>query len=89
MLIREYQESDYHRVLEIYDDAKPDEFLFEDKLIEVLSLKHDKPRFDALFSSSIYVVEDNDLVAFGGLKSNEIKSLFVCKNARNKGVGKK
>ncbi|NKC20899.1 GNAT family N-acetyltransferase [Pseudoalteromonas sp. S4498] len=89
MNIREFNENDYPRVLEIYSKSKLDELRFEKKAFKLLPLENDKKRLSALRESKIYVFVDGNILGFGAIFGSEIRALFVCPSARGNGVGRK
>ncbi|MCG9761274.1 MULTISPECIES: GNAT family N-acetyltransferase [Pseudoalteromonas] len=89
MNIREFNENDYPRVLEIYSKSKLDELRFEKKAFKLLPLENDKKRLSALRESKIYVFDDGNILGFGAIFGSEIRALFVCPSARGNGVGRK
>ncbi|TMN34323.1 GNAT family N-acetyltransferase [Pseudoalteromonas sp. S2755] len=89
MNIREFNENDYARVLEIYSKSKLDELRFEKKAFKLLPLENDKKRLSALRESKIYVFDDGNILGFGAIFGSEIRALFVCPSARGNGIGRK
>ncbi len=86
-MIRNFLESDFEQVSEIYSLAKLDELRFEEQAFELLSLRDDETRLQALMESEIFVYEDNGLLGYGAIYQNVIRSLFVHPLFRGKGIG--
>ena len=89
MILREYKDTDWEEVKEIYNLAKPDEMRGSVDLRALILLKDDEKNIELFHDSRIYVIEkDNILLGFGGNKGNCISWLFVHPNHRRKGVAK-
>jgi putative acetyltransferase len=88
MSIRAFSDNDYPRVLDIYANSKLDELRFEPVEFELLPLDQDEKRLSALNESALYVYDDGQVLGYGAIFGTEIRALFVCPNARGKGVGK-
>lgn len=88
-MIRDYKESDFSAIEEIYNVSKVDEFSAESFNVTVTPLSEDKKMFDLFHSSNIYVYEAFGVAGFIGVKENYISWLFVHPNYRSQGIGKK
>ena len=88
MIIREYNEKDWYKVVEIYAKVKMDELRFEKKQFEFLPLEKDKKRLNELKESDIYICQDSEIVGYGALHDNEIRAVYVIPSERGKGIGK-
>lgn len=89
MNIRKYEKKDYKAIVNLYANAKLDEFKFENKAFTLIPLEDDKYRFKQLFESDIYVYDDKGIKACGAIYNNEIRSLFVHNSVRGQGIGNK
>ncbi len=87
MSIREYLESDYRSILNIYNSSKLDELRFESDVFELLPFEEDEVRSNQILESNIYVYGDKDIRGFCAYKGTEIRALFVHPDARGKGIG--
>ncbi|MFG6666253.1 GNAT family N-acetyltransferase [Halomonas sp. HNIBRBA4712] len=87
MMIREFQESDFEKVNEIYSLSKLDELRFEREVFQLLPLKEDEKRLRDLMESEIFVYEDDGILGYGAIYQNVIRSLFVHPLYRGQGVG--
>jgi len=89
MSIREYSESDYSGILEVYSNSKLDELKYESAKFELLPLDKDKLRCSQILESEVYVYGGTEVKAFCAIKGSEIRALFVHPKARGKGVATK
>jgi len=87
--IRQYKQSDRASILAIYAETKLDELQFENSEFELLPLEQDLQRSAQIFQADIFVYGCDDIVAFCAYSGKEIRALFVHRNARGKGIGKK
>lgn len=88
--IRNYIESDWGQVCEIYDLSKPDEMvgLVDSDLI--IPLAKDDKMLRYFKESKIWVYEnDNQIKGFIGLNRNVVSWLFVHPKYRRQGIAKK
>jgi ribosomal protein S18 acetylase RimI-like enzyme len=87
MQIRQYRDSDWPTVREIYDLSKPDEMRGVVDASDIPPLEAD-PDMTALFhNSQVLVMEDaGRVVGFAGSRGSEITWLFVHPNDRRRGV---
>jgi len=88
MKIREFNDTDYLSILEIYSSSKLDELRFEKRKFDLLPLDNDERRLSALKESKIYVYDDGQISGYGAIFETEIRALFVHPRARGKGIGK-
>jgi putative acetyltransferase len=88
MKIRESSDEDYPRVFDIYAKSKLDELRFEPVDFELLPLEKDEKRLSALIESKLYVYDDGQVLGYGAISGTEVRALFVCPEARGKGIGK-
>ncbi len=88
-MIREYKESDFIVIENIYNLSRADEFSEENFNLVVTPLSQDKKMLDLLHSSKIYIYEATDIAGFVGVKENYISWLFVHPSYRGQSIGKK
>lgn len=90
MPIKNYSESDYRQVLKVYAACKLDELKQEPQTFFLCPLQNDPVRHHYIFTSKIYTWQENGaIVAFGALKNNEIRSLYVLQDYRGLGIGRR
>ena len=87
MSIREYCESDFLAVVDIYAGAKLDELKFEAAEFNLLPLDQDAERLAKLKESDIYLYQGQAVLGYAAHCGSEICSLFVSANARGQGIG--
>lgn len=88
-MIREYRETDFSDIERIYNLSKIDEFIGEKFEVPIISLGEDSEMLNLFRASTIFVYEVRGIVGFVGVRGNSITWLFVCPEARGKGIGKK
>ena len=88
-MIREYKESDFSAIENIYNLSKADEFSGEDFKIVPTPLGEDKIMLEQFYSSKIYIYETAGIAGFIGVRENFISWLFVHPRCRGRGIGKK
>ena len=89
-MIRNYKESDWGQVKQIYDLSKPDEMknIVDPDLI--IPLDKDEKMLRYFKESIIWVYEnENQITGFIGLKGNVISWLFVHPDNRRQGIARK
>ncbi len=87
MIIRRSTETDFDAIIEIYNNAKLDELIYESRTYTLLPLLQDNRRLQRLKSSDIYVLKNDHIDAYGAVVDREIRALYVHSNARGKGLG--
>lgn len=88
-MIRNYIESDWEKVKQIYDLSKPDEMKGIVDPNEVVSLDKDEKMLQYFKESTIWVYEkEYQLAGFIGLKRNVISWLFVHPDNRRQGIAR-
>jgi len=87
MIIREYSDTDYNSLLNIYESSKLDELKFESEEFELLPFEKDEVRSAQILESDIYVYTHKEIIGFCAHKGTEIRALYVHPNARGQGVG--
>jgi putative acetyltransferase len=87
MTVREYTESDFPAVCSIYLDAKRDELQFEIGEFHIVPLNHDAALLAAFRESAVVVFEEKEVLGFAALYGNQLRAMFVRRDARGKGVG--
>jgi putative acetyltransferase len=86
MAIRRFELSDLTSIIDIYNKSKLDELANESAQFELLPLKQDAKRFNALMASDIFVYDLGRIVAYGAVLENEVRALFVGPEARGQGI---
>mgnify|MGYP000332424082 CR=1 FL=1 len=90
MNIRAYKEEDLPLIFDIYSQSKLDELRFEEREFSLLPLDKDSKRLQELLESDIYIFYKDGVVhGYGALFCNEIRALFVRRESRGNGIGKK
>lgn len=85
-MIRTFKESDINAVAEIWLDSNIEAHSF---ITAAYWQKHFEAVKGMLLQSEIYVYEEAGRIkGFIGLESNYIAGIFVCAEARSKGIGK-
>ncbi|WP_093388929.1 GNAT family N-acetyltransferase [Rugamonas rubra] len=87
MLVRDYTELDFRAVCRIYIDAKRDELQFESGEFEITPLDQDAVILAAFKESTVVVFEDSEVLGFAAVHDNQLRALFVRRDARGIGVG--
>jgi putative acetyltransferase len=87
MAVREYTESDFRAVCSIYLEAKRDELQFESGEHEIVPLSEDAAILAAFRESAVLVFEEKEVFGFAALFGNQLRAMFVRRDARGKGVG--
>jgi len=87
MAVREFTESDFHAVCNIYFEAKQDELQFESGVFEIVPLNQDAVILAAFKESKVLVFEENEVLGFAALYGDQLRAMFVRRNARGRGVG--
>lgn len=88
MIIRDFDEKDWDRIVEIYSESKMDELRFEKRLFEFLPLEQDTKRFNELKESDIYVCQSSNIIGYGAIHRDEIRAVYITPTERGKGIGK-
>ena len=88
MAVRPYQPQDFPHVVEIYAQAKLDEFEFESARFELLPLDQDHERLEHFHCSQVVVWDDGVVGAFAVWSDATVRALFVHPAARGKGVAR-
>jgi ribosomal protein S18 acetylase RimI-like enzyme len=87
MQIRQYCDSDWPTVREIYDLSKPDEIHGVVDASEIPPLEADRNMMELFHNSQLFVMEDaGRVVGFAGSRGTVITWLFVHPNDRRRGV---
>jgi len=90
MDIREYIETDWESVSEIYNLSKVDEMRGSVDLAAIVPFEDDRSALHLFEHSDIIVMEiDSRIVAFAGNRNNYICWLFVHPDYRRKGIARK
>lgn len=90
MHIRKYIKTDEKDILEIYVDAKAQEFIAYPNIKLDFDLNKNKLELEKFLKSDIYVLEnEGETVAFGGYRNHYISFLYVKKEEQYKGYGEK
>jgi len=87
MTIRGYKNSDFEKLVKIYDLAKPDEFSGENAKFKIIPLKNDDQMLKLFKDSNLYVYEEKTILGFAGHKGNYISWLFVHPEHRGLKIG--
>ena len=87
MSIREYRESDFPILSDIYARSKLDEVINEESDFTLIPLEKDAQRLSILMASDIYVYDDLGIMGYGAHDGSEITALFVHPEHRGRGVG--
>lgn len=87
MRIREFTEPDFPAVCKIYIEAKQDELQFERGNFKIIPLDQDAAILAAFRDSLVLVFEEEEVLGFAALSGNQLRAMFVARNARGKGVG--
>ncbi len=89
MNVRQFMESDFSAIKNIYKRSKLDELRFESQVFQLLPLESDAGRLAELKESDIYVyVVDSRVVAYGAHFKSEVRALFVHPDSRGLGIGR-
>jgi len=87
MAVRKFTESDFPAVCSIYLEGKHDELQFESGTFDILPLREDPAILAAFNESDVLVFEEKVVLGFAALYANQLRALFVRRDARGKGVG--
>ena len=87
MTVRGFNELDFSAVCSIYIEAKHDELQFENRNFEITPLEEDAVILAAFKESVVLVFEEEEILGFAALYDNQLRAMFVRRNARGKGVG--
>ena len=87
MTVRGFNELDFPAVCSIYIKAKHDELQFESRNFEITPLEEDAVILAAFKESVVLVFEEEEVLGFAALYGNQLRAMFVRRDARGKGVG--
>lgn len=87
MTVRSFNELDFPAVCSIYIQAKHDELQFENLSFEITPLEDDAVILAAFKESVVLVLEEDEILGFAALYENQLRAMFVRRDARGKGVG--
>jgi putative acetyltransferase len=87
MTVRGFNELDFPAVCSIYLEAKHDELQFESRNFEITPLEKDAVIMAAFKESAVLVFEEGEILGFSALYDNQLRAMFVRRDARGKGVG--
>jgi putative acetyltransferase len=88
MHIRNYCDTDFSSILNVYAHAKLDELRFEGYQFELLPLDEDPTILAAFAESDVIVYDDDGVLGFAATLGGQLRALFVHTDARRRGVGK-
>lgn len=88
MGIRNYEDSDFPAIVEIYNNSKLDELQFEPGRFELVPLDEDPVRWSRFKESDVYVFEDSSVIAYCALNDTNIEAIYVSPKSRRKGIAK-
>jgi putative acetyltransferase len=87
MTVRGFSELDFPAICDVYIEAKHDELKFENGNFEIVPLEEDTGILAAFKESIALVFEEEEILGFAALYDNQLRAMFVRRDARGKGVG--
>jgi putative acetyltransferase len=89
MKIRDYTDSDFSSILNVYALSKLDELRFEDRKFDLVPLDEDPERLALFNASRVVVCEKDGIAGYASYCGSNITALFVHPGRRGRGIGKK